>query len=72
MKRLNVYSALITQSTNSNGFGLIIVDCRALTQLVGKVKFSFVHRFAKVAAHNVARVGGFMSDPEEWSVVPPP
>ena len=65
MKRLNVYSALITQATNPNGFGLIIADCRALAQLVGEVRFSFVRRSAKVAAHNMARVGGSMSDPEE-------
>ena len=42
---LNVYSSLITQSASPNGFGLIIADCRAIAQLIGEVKFSFVCRF---------------------------
>ena len=69
---LNVYSTLITQSTSPNGFGLIIMDCRAIAQLIGEVRFSFVRRSANIAAHNVARVGGSMSGPGEWRNVPPP
>ncbi|XP_024039551.1 uncharacterized protein LOC112098152 [Citrus clementina] len=68
---LNVYSALISQSASSNGFGLIIADCRDLAQLIGEVRFSFVRRSANAAAHSVARVGGSMSGPGEWRDVPP-
>jgi len=67
-----VYSALITQTPSPNGFGLIIEDCQELAKLVGEVRFSFVRRSAKVAAHIIARVGGFMSGPGEWRFVPPP
>ena len=58
---LTVYSALISQSASSNGFDLIIADCRAIAQLIGEVRFSFVRRSANAAAHSVARVGGSMS-----------
>ncbi|KAH9786019.1 reverse transcriptase domain-containing protein [Citrus sinensis] len=68
---LNVYSALLSPSTSSNGFGLLIADCRAIAQVIGEVRFSFVRRSANAAAHSVARVGGSMSGPREWRVVPP-
>ncbi|KAH9730036.1 reverse transcriptase domain-containing protein [Citrus sinensis] len=68
---LNVYSALLSPSASSNGFGLLIADCRAIAQVIGEVRFSFVRRSANAAAHNVVRVGGSMSGPREWRVVPP-
>ncbi|KAH9754875.1 reverse transcriptase domain-containing protein [Citrus sinensis] len=68
---LNVYSALLSPSASSNGFGLLIADCRAIAQVIGEVRFSFVRRSANAAAHSVARVGGSMSGPREWRVVPP-
>ncbi|KAH9778582.1 reverse transcriptase domain-containing protein [Citrus sinensis] len=69
---LNVYSALTNPTTSPNGFGLIIADCQIVAQLIGEVRFSFVRRSANVATHNVARVGGSMSDSGEWRSVPPP
>lgn len=62
---------LVSHDHSPNGFGLIIANCQALAKLVGKVRFSFVRRFANVTAHNVARVGGSMSGPGEWRDVPP-
>ena len=69
---LNVYSPLITQTPNPNGFGLIIEDCQELVKLVGEVRFSFVRRSANVAAHTIIRVEGSMSGHGEWRFVPPP
>ncbi|KAH9686559.1 Receptor-like protein 35 [Citrus sinensis] len=52
----------VSHDYSPNGFGLIIVDRQALAQLVAEVRFSFVRRSANVTAHNVARVGGSMSE----------
>ncbi|KAH9722180.1 reverse transcriptase domain-containing protein [Citrus sinensis] len=68
---LQVFKALTENLSSPNGFGLIIEECRFLAQELGEVQFSFVRRSANVAAHRVARVGGSLSGPSEWSAVPP-
>ncbi|KAH9705863.1 putative reverse transcriptase/RNA-dependent DNA polymerase [Citrus sinensis] len=68
---LQVFKALTENLSSPNGFGLIIEECRFLAHELGEVQFSFVRRSANVAAHRVARVGGSLSGPNEWSVVPP-
>lgn len=72
MNSLLIFNALHDKFDYPNGFGYIITDCRALTQSLGEVTFSFVCRSANSAAHTVARVGSFMSGSAEWSFVPPP
>ncbi|KAH9665893.1 putative reverse transcriptase/RNA-dependent DNA polymerase [Citrus sinensis] len=68
---LQVFKALTENLSSPNGFGLIIEECRFLAQELGEVQFSFVRRSTNVAAHRVARVGGSLSGPSEWSAVPP-
>ncbi|XP_024033517.1 uncharacterized protein LOC112095650 [Citrus clementina] len=72
MDSLQVFNALNDKVVYPNGFGSIIVDCRALAQSLGEVAFSFVRRSANSAAHTVAWVGRSMSGLGEWSLVPPP
>ncbi|KAH9763510.1 reverse transcriptase domain-containing protein [Citrus sinensis] len=72
MDSLQVFNALNDKVVYPNGFGSIIVDCRALAQSLGEVAFSFVLRSANSAAHTVAWVGRSMSGLGEWSLVPPP
>ena len=71
MDCLEVFKALSDNHSNPNGFGLIIEECRFLTQNLREVQFSFVRRSANVAAHSVAKTGGSKSDPSKWRVVPP-
>ncbi|KAH9771200.1 putative reverse transcriptase/RNA-dependent DNA polymerase [Citrus sinensis] len=72
MDSLQVFNALTTNSFSHNGFGFIIDDCRALAHSIGDVTFSFVRRSANSAAHSIAQVGGSLSGPREWRLVPPP
>ncbi|XXG85569.1 hypothetical protein AAC387_Pa11g0622 [Persea americana] len=69
---LQVFKALTYNFSSPNGFRLIIEECRALAHSLGEVQFSFVRRSANTAAHNIARVGGFLSGLGVWSHVPPP
>ncbi|XXG86094.1 hypothetical protein AAC387_Pa11g1057 [Persea americana] len=72
MDCLQVFKALTQNFSSPNGFGLIIEECKTLAHSLGEVQFSFVRRSANTAAHNVTRVGGFLSSPGVWSHVPPP
>lgn len=55
-------------------------DCGVLVHLITKISWvdTREEEFETLSsnyieyAHNVARVGGFMWDPEECSIVPPP
>ena len=72
MDNLQVFQALTENFSSPNGLGLIIEECRSLAMSIGEVQFSFVRRSANSTAHSVARAGGSMSGPGEWSHVPPP
>lgn len=72
MDSLQVFNVLTTASFSPNGFGLIVDDCRALAQSLRDVTFYFVRRSANSAAHSIVRVGGSLSGPREWRLVPPP
>lgn len=66
-----MFQALTENFSSPNGFGLIIEECQSLAKSLGEVQFSFVRRSANFAAHSIARAGGSMSGPREWSHVPP-
>lgn len=65
------FKALTENCSCPNGYDLILDDCRALAHSLGDIKFSFIRRSANTAAYVVARVGGSLSGPGEWSRVPP-
>lgn len=67
MDNLQVFQALTENFSSPNGFGLIIEECQSLAKSLGEVQFSFVRRSANFAAHSIARAGGSMSGPREWS-----
>ena len=69
---LQVFNALIDSNDYHNGFDLVIYDCRALSHCLKEVTFSFVRRFANIAAHVVYRVGCSLSGLGDWRHVPPP
>ena len=65
MDCLQVFRALVENFSSPNGFGLIIEDCRTLDKSIREVHFSFVRRYANLAAHFVARAADSMSSPQE-------
>ncbi|KAH9750457.1 reverse transcriptase domain-containing protein [Citrus sinensis] len=72
MDSLNVYNALVTNLSGPSSFSLIIEDCRALSNSIRDVSFSFVRRSANSVAHSVAQAGNSLSGHGEWRAVPPP